>query len=787
MIPEDPVLVIDCQVFQSSTWRHGIGQYSMALLTALARLPDPMPYGAVHLLFNSTLEVGDDRVTQLRTLFPTAAVDHVQLRHDRTSPLAAGAANRAALDRHLEAFTTAQIDYLMPAMFLPEGAAAFPSRSRKLLIIYDLIPLLFHQRYKYLNKAHFDDYLSRFGALYQADVILTISQTTADDLQVYLGIPAEKLLNIDGAAIDLKATPAVRPEVSIGGPYLLAPTGGEQRKNITRAVTAFDRVARARGERLRLVLTSLFDDDLRTHLESLSADLVFTGHVTSSELSWLYENALGVLFPSEYEGLGLPVLEAVASDKPVACSDIPVMREISPSAFYMFDPLSVDSIANAIESCLGGVGWASRRTEYPSLRKRYTWDRTSARVVARLADQTRPSPRLRPRPRIAVVTPDLSGCSPVSALNIALHPALAEECEPEYFLDRSPTGEEARPNPLQGAAPCHDARDFTGARYSEFEAVIYHLGGAEPQVRTLLSALHLPGYVVLHGDDLTVSFQAAVELGLMSAARLELERSLGAQASAGRGGCLGSVLSAQLGAVAHSERTGLLADAWLRDGAQCLRLDLPTAVPVRAAWDARPRVLRVGAWSDTGCEAQIAEVRAATAGGVGPDSLVTVFTGCLGRAPVQAGRASDRVALGNDLAFQTALSRQDVLVMLEPLASDVVAAVVADALRYGVVVVLEDSTWSLDLAATGLVRISNRADLAATLARLAAAPESLRRMGEAARARMADRSYGRYADALLGFIGASEGASRGGVNRLQAEALRAGLDWRRVWAHLHDQ
>jgi glycosyltransferase involved in cell wall biosynthesis len=83
-------------------------------------------------------------------------------------------------------------------------------------------------------------------------------------------------------------------------------------------------------------------------MTAYSDDIVFTGNVSEGTMKWLFDNCAFLVFPSEYEGLGLPVLEAIDSKKQIACSDISVFRELSATAFLFFDPLDPESSA-AIE------------------------------------------------------------------------------------------------------------------------------------------------------------------------------------------------------------------------------------------------------------------------------------------------------------------------------------------------------------------------------------------------------------------------------------------------------
>jgi glycosyltransferase involved in cell wall biosynthesis len=80
----------------------------------------------------------------------------------------------------------------------------------------------------------------------------------------------------------------------------------------------------------------------------LGGSVVLRGYATDEELGWLYRNAAGVVFPSLFEGFGLPVVEAMAFGIPVACSRTSALPEIAGDAAILFDPSDAKAIAESI-------------------------------------------------------------------------------------------------------------------------------------------------------------------------------------------------------------------------------------------------------------------------------------------------------------------------------------------------------------------------------------------------------------------------------------------------------
>jgi glycosyltransferase involved in cell wall biosynthesis len=118
--------------------------------------------------------------------------------------------------------------------------------------------------------------------------------------------------------------------------------------------------------------------DLAARL-GVADDVRLLGWVSDADLEGLYALADAFAFPTLFEGFGLPVLEAMARGVPVACSDLPVLREVAGDAAVMFDPRDVSAIRSAIVQVLsGGADTAAGRERAA----RFTWERTAELTVA---------------------------------------------------------------------------------------------------------------------------------------------------------------------------------------------------------------------------------------------------------------------------------------------------------------------------------------------------------------------------------------------------------------------
>jgi glycosyltransferase involved in cell wall biosynthesis len=123
-------------------------------------------------------------------------------------------------------------------------------------------------------------------------------------------------------------------------------------KNLERLIKAYQLAMKQwNNEAIKMVLVGkedYFYKKLRKRVKQmkLNKDIVFTGHITDKELAWAYQNAIALVFPSLFEGFGLPALEAMANGCLVICSDIPSLREICGNAAIFFNPKDLGELLN---------------------------------------------------------------------------------------------------------------------------------------------------------------------------------------------------------------------------------------------------------------------------------------------------------------------------------------------------------------------------------------------------------------------------------------------------------
>jgi len=180
---------------------------------------------------------------------------------------------------------------------------------------------------------------------------------------------------------------SVRLRHGIGSDYILAVGNLQPRKNLLRLISTFDRVRRE-VKCVKLVIVgkdqwrfSHIYDAVKNY--SLESDVVFTGYIPDKELVLLYNSARVFVYPSLYEGFGLPILEAMACGTPVITSNTSSMPEVAGDAALLVDPLKEYQIEKAIVRILSDPDLSKTLTEKGLKRAaQFSWQKTALDTLA---------------------------------------------------------------------------------------------------------------------------------------------------------------------------------------------------------------------------------------------------------------------------------------------------------------------------------------------------------------------------------------------------------------------
>lgn len=277
------------------------------------------------------------------------------------------------------------------------SAVAFKAPKHLIITAHDLITFAFR------NKPEFTGYLKSYDRIFdnlavhglkKASFLIAVSENTRQDLIRFTSYPGERI-KVIYEGVDHKKfyqkplSPDFYQRYSLEEvPYLLYVGSEDPRKNLKRLIEAFAQVIEKVPEaRLLKVGAARFQQE-RQHLLDyidrlgLTSKIKFVDQVSDDDLSYFYNLASVFVFPSLYEGFGLPVLEAMACGTPVICSNTSSLPEIVGEAAITINPYSVDEIATALELVLsdsalretlrqGGLERASQ----------FTWEKTAQETI----------------------------------------------------------------------------------------------------------------------------------------------------------------------------------------------------------------------------------------------------------------------------------------------------------------------------------------------------------------------------------------------------------------------
>ncbi|MFW6008622.1 MAG: glycosyltransferase family 4 protein, partial [archaeon] len=233
-------------------------------------------------------------------------------------------------------------------------------KTNLILTIHDLTPLLFPDYFSIVARTYMKVMIHI--AKLKARKIITVSNNTKNDLirlfnispqkikVIYNGVKHKKKCNNKGKIGKIKK------KFKIKYPYILYVGNVKPHKNIVRLIKAF-KIINKNYNKINLVIVGSRDNSYKELIHTISNfprkdNLILTGFVSDSELENLYSNAELFVYPSLYEGFGLPPLEAMTRGTPVITSNLSSLPEVVGDAAIKVNPYDIDELANTIEMAL---------------------------------------------------------------------------------------------------------------------------------------------------------------------------------------------------------------------------------------------------------------------------------------------------------------------------------------------------------------------------------------------------------------------------------------------------
>ncbi|MDR1182858.1 MAG: glycosyltransferase family 4 protein, partial [Bacteroidales bacterium] len=241
--------------------------------------------------------------------------------------------------------------------FSPDGWLCLRSNVKTLNVIHDLNFVHYPSFSSFWYRKYYRFFFPRFAR--RADCLATVSEFSKEDIVKCYAIDSAKIkVTYNGIADDFFEIPeekkkTVQQQLTCNIPYFVFVGTANKRKNVINILHAFD-MFRGKNYQAKLVFAGMdkyWDKEMQSFLQNMqfSKDVIFTGYIPTSQLNEIISASFALLYPSFFEGFGVPIVEAFACGVPVITSNTSAMPEVAGDAALLVNPSSVDEITNAME------------------------------------------------------------------------------------------------------------------------------------------------------------------------------------------------------------------------------------------------------------------------------------------------------------------------------------------------------------------------------------------------------------------------------------------------------
>ena len=398
------------------------------------------------------------------------------------------------------------------------------ANTKVVATVYDIIPYVMKEQYL-TNDAAYQAYMERVDMLRWVDRCLVISNSVKEDMVEFLQFDPEKIDVIYGAADERYCKLDVPVEVKselfrkygIDGSFMICIGGDDERKNLEGLILAYAKMPAELIEQYQLVIVcKLCDLSYQRYTElilekQVSGRVVLTNYVPDRELILLNNLAHLLVFPSKYEGFGLPVVEAWACGTPVLTSNNSSLGEIAREAAVLVDPFSVEDISRGLTEALMDTDLSALLEKGRERLKLFQWDEVAKLTISYLekehALKAKPvilEPTANRKPKLAFFTPLPPMKSGISDYSVDILNAICKFFEIDVFIDDGYQPDHT----LDSSVHVFNHRKF---HVNHYDYVLFQMGNSEFHCYMFPYIVKYGGIVVLHDYNLhsVVHFEAS--------------------------------------------------------------------------------------------------------------------------------------------------------------------------------------------------------------------------------------------------------------------------------------
>lgn len=273
----------------------------------------------------------------------------------------------------------------------PASVSSFFLSCPSVLTLHDITPLVSAELISPILRYYWK-FTYKFSTR-RVNSIITVSYSAKEDIAKFLAVPGEKIKVVYHGnrprTLEIKGKIASNIYQNKNGspPYILWVGKMYTHKNLSRLLRAYSKLIKDKNIKYQLVLCGMkswgYSSFIKTVKElNLQDKVIFKGYVPDNKLELMYLNASLFVFPSLFEGFGLPILEAMSYSVPVITSNYGAMAEVAGDAAFLVDPYNIDEIAEAMYKVLTNKNLREDLIKRGLERaKKFSWEKTAKETL----------------------------------------------------------------------------------------------------------------------------------------------------------------------------------------------------------------------------------------------------------------------------------------------------------------------------------------------------------------------------------------------------------------------
>lgn len=277
-------------------------------------------------------------------------------------------------------------------LFSPDGFIPLGMSVPKVSMFHDVAYFRYPELLQSRIRRFYDKWIPRYMSY--TNHIITVSEFSKKEIMEGYQVPAEKITVVyNGITDDYQPIPIdqqneVRSKYTQGRPYFLYLGAIHPRKNVATLVKAFDQFKATGPSDYQLVLAgrnAWMTSDVFNAIEKsrFKSEIHQPGYIPTQQATTLVASATALVYPSLYEGFGLPLVEAMACGVPVICSNASSLPEVAGNAALLFEPMDVDQLSKHLQTISSN---GTKRNELIQSgferSKFFSWDKTAAEIYS---------------------------------------------------------------------------------------------------------------------------------------------------------------------------------------------------------------------------------------------------------------------------------------------------------------------------------------------------------------------------------------------------------------------